>query len=337
MAVKNLSKPKSSSQRLKHFFFGDYTGTDIYFVLLLRVAGMIAIIAFLALCYVLGKEFIASIGNFGIEFIYGTTWQQNATGQGEIKLGAGGFIFGTIVTSLIALLLAAPLAIGAGIFVSEYAPRWLGNLIGFAVEMLVTIPSVVYGLWGYFVLSQVMRDDIQPFLQNTLGRLPVIGQLFQGQITGLGMMTGGIILAIMILPTILSISREIINQVPRLQKEGMLALGATKWEMVKLAILPYARLGIFGGMMLGFARAFGETMAVTMVIGNAPSGSISPGLFNQANTLASQIANQFQETSDPMLFSGIVGLGMILMIVATIFNILSRLMVRFTIRDNGRV
>lgn len=337
MAVKKLENPISpiAAKRnpiTKLFGGGDYTGSDWYFVMFLRIGGMVIIGAFLTLFFVLGREFLISVENFGLQFIYGTTWQQNPVGDRPVQLGAGAFIFGTVVTSIFALLLAAPLAIGAGIFVSEYAPRWLGNIIGFAVEMLVTIPSVVYGLWGYFVLSQLLRNDVQPFLQDTLGRLPVIGELFQGPMTGLGMMTAGIILAIMILPTILAISREIINQVPRLQKEGMLALGATKWEMVRHAILPYARLGIVGGMVLGFARAFGETMAVTMVIGNAPSGRISTGLFNQGNTLASQIANQFQETADPIMFSGIVGLGMILLIVATMFNILSRVMVRLTIR-----
>jgi phosphate transport system permease protein len=325
-----------SKNWLSRLLGGDYTGSDLVFVWLLRGAGLIVIAAFLVLVFVLGREFVKSVEMFGPSFVYGTTWQQNPSGESDVQLGAGGFIFGTVVTSVIALLLASPLAIGAGIFVSEYAPRWLGNIIGFTVEMLVTIPSVVYGLWGYFVLSQVLRDDIQPFLQNTLGRLPIIGELFQGPMTGLGMFTAGIILAIMILPTILAISREIIAQVPRLQKEGMLALGATKWEMVNKAILPYARLGIVGGMILGFARAFGETMAVTMVIGNAPSGRISLALFNQGNTLASQIANQFQETANPVLFSGIVGLGMILMIVATGFSILSRVLVWATIRGNVR-
>jgi phosphate transport system permease protein len=334
MAVKNIeSSSVNLLSGLKRMLARDYTGSDFYFVMVLRVAGLVVIGAFLLLCVVMGREFLTSIGNFGLEFIYGTTWQQNAVGDREMKLGAGAFIFGTVITSILALLLAAPLAIGAGIFVSEYAPRWLGNLIGFAVEMLVTIPSVVYGLWGYFVLSRVLRDTVQPFLRDTFNGWPILGDIFSGPIQGLGMMTAGIILAIMILPTILSISREIINQVPRLQKEGMLALGATKWEMVRHAILPYARLGIFGGMMLGFARAFGETMAVTMVIGNAPSGRITTGLFNQGNTLASQIANQFQETSDPTLFSAIVGLGMILLIVAAIFNILSRLLVSFALRD----
>lgn len=340
MAVKQTEMPVSPAATrrfsLDSLFGGGYTGSDLAFVWLLRVAGMVIIGAFCVLLVVLGREFIKSVELFGPSFVYGTTWQQNPSGQSDIQLGAGAFIFGTVVTAVLALLLAAPLAIGAGIFVSEYAPRWLGNIIGFCVEMLVTIPSVVYGLWGYFVLSILLRDNIQPFLQDTLGRLPIIGELFQGPMTGLGMMTAGIILAIMILPTILAISREIILQVPRLQKEGVLALGATKWEMIRTAILPYARLGLIGGMILGFARAFGETMAVTMVIGNAPSGRISTGLFNQGNTLASQIANQFQETANPVLFSGIVGLGMILLIVATGFNILSRVLVWATIRGNVR-
>lgn len=334
MAVQ--SAELESKRRSWNPFNEGYTGSDLIFVWILRLAGLTVIGAFFVLVFVLGREFIISVEMFGPSFVYGIVWQQNPSGLSDIELGAGAFIFGTVVTSIVALLLAAPFAIGAGIFVSEYAPRWLGNIIGFAVEMLVTIPSVVYGLWGYFVLSQFLRDHAQPFLQSTLGQLPIIGELFQGPMTGLGMLTAGIILSIMILPTIMAISREIIAQVPRLQKEGMLALGATKWEMVKSAILPYARLGIIGGMILGFARAFGETMAVTMVIGNAPSGRISAGLFNQGNTLASQIANQFQETANPVLFSGIVGLGMILLIVATGFNILSRVLVRLTIKGDVR-
>lgn len=334
MAV-SQETPTNIQQRIASTFREGNTGGDKVFVWALRAAGIVVIVAFLLLVTVLGREFLKSLENFGPSFVYGTTWQQNAFGDNEVQLGAGAFIFGTVVTSVIALLIASPLAIGAGIFVSEYAPRWLGNIIGFAVEMLVTIPSVVYGLWGYFVLSQFMRDHMQPFLQDTLGRLPGIGELFQGPMTGLGMLTAGIILAIMILPTILAVSREIIAQVPRLQKEGVLALGATRWEMVNMSIMPYARLGVIGAMILGFARAFGETMAVTMVIGNAPSGRISAGLFNQGNTLASQIANQFQETSDPTLFSGIVGLGMILLIVAVCFNLLSRFLVWSTVSRHG--
>jgi phosphate transport system permease protein len=263
-----------------------------------------------------------AIERYGFSFLISSDWDPVFE-----NFGAAPYIFGTIVTSVLALLLATPFALGAALFISEYTPRKLGSVLSFIIELLVAIPSVGFGLWGLFVLAPLMRSTVDPFLRNTIGPIPVIGELFKGPTIGQDLLTASVILAIMILPTILSISREIIQQVPRLQKEGMLALGATKWEMLRKAVLPYAWGGIIGAAMLGLARAIGETMAVTMVIGNS-STAISPSLFTPGYTIASAIANQFTEADTPTYFAAIVELGLVLLLVSSVFNILARLLVR---------
>lgn len=299
---------------------------DLIFSLILRLCALALVIVLGILVFTLARYSVKVFDHFGTSFFTGSTWRPNATRRYGIEFGARPYIYGTVVTSIIGLVLATPLAVGTAIFVSEYAPRWLGMPIAFVVELLVTIPSIAYGLWGLLVLVPFMRDKAQPFLQNHFGSWPVIGGLFQGTMYGQGLLTAGIILAIMILPTILSLSREIIAQVPRLQKEGVLALGATKWEMIQKSILPFAKGGIIGAMMMGLARAIGETMAVTMVIGNS-SSQITGSLFTPGYTLASAIANQFTDTNSDLHFSAVVGLGLVLLVVASIFNIISRLVV----------
>lgn len=299
---------------------------DRVFSTLVRICSILVIVLLAGLIVLLIIDSLESIGRFGFGFLTGSTWNPVETEINPVSFGAAPYIFGTVVTSIIALLLATPLALGSALFVSEYAPRWIGQPIAFIIELLVAIPSVAYGLWGLFVLVPVMRDTVDPLLQNTVGRVPIIGALFSGAGVGQDLLTGGVILAIMILPTILSISREIIAQVPRLQKEGMLAMGATKWEVLSKAILPYARGGIVGGAMLGLARAIGETMAVTMVIGNS-STKISPSLFTPGYTISSAIANQFTEADTSIYFSAVVELGLVLLVVASIFNIGARLLV----------
>lgn len=264
---------------------------------------------------------LPAIQKFGFSFLVSSDWDpvfQN--------FGAAPYIFGTIVTSALALLLSLPFAIGAALFISEYAPRTIGAILSFIIELLVAIPSVGFGLWGLFVLAPFMRSTVDPFLRNVIGPIPIIGELFKGPTIGQDLLTASVILAIMILPTILSIAREVIAQVPRLQKEGILALGATEWEMLRKAVLPYAWGGIAGAAMLGLARAIGETMAVTMVIGNS-STDISASLFTPGYTIASAIANQFTEADSPMYFSSIVELGLVLLLVSAAFNILARLLV----------
>lgn len=263
-----------------------------------------------------------AIARFGFSFLISSDWDPVFE-----EFGAAPYIFGTIVTSVLALILSVPFAVGGALFISEYAPRTLGAVLSFIIELLVAIPSVGFGLWGLFVLAPFMRSTVDPFLRNTIGPIPIIGELFKGPTIGQDLLTASVILAIMILPTILAISREIIAQVPRLQKEGMLALGATDWEMLRKAVLPYAVGGIVGASMLGLARAIGETMAVTMVIGNS-SQKISASLFTPGYTIASAIANQFNEADSTMYFSSIVELGLVLLLVSGAFNILARVLVR---------
>ncbi|MEO8394784.1 MAG: phosphate ABC transporter permease subunit PstC [Chloroflexota bacterium] len=288
-------------------------------VLIGAVAMIVLLVGIIVLLFMYSKP---AIERYGFSFLISSDWDPVFE-----NFGAAPYIFGTIVTSVLALILATPFAIGAALFISEYTPRKLGSVLSFIIELLVAIPSVGFGLWGLFVLAPFMRTTVDPFLRNTIGPIPIIGELFKGNTIGQDLLTASVILAIMILPTILSISREIINQVPRLQKEGMLALGATKWEMLQKAVLPYAWGGIIGAAMLGLARAIGETMAVTMVIGNS-STAITPSLFTPGYTIASAIANQFTEADTPTYFAAIVELGLVLLLVSSVFNILARLLVR---------
>ncbi len=259
---------------------------------------------------------------FGANYIVGSNWNPV-----EQIFGALPFIYGTVVTSLIALLLATPFAVGAALFLAEYAPDWLREPVGFTVELLAAIPSIIYGLWGLFILAPVMRSTVSPALRETVGQVPVVGALFSGTIIGRDLLTAGIILAIMILPTIMSISREIVRAVPDAQREGMLGLGATRFEVIRTAVLPYAGSGIIGAMILGLARALGETMAVTLVVGNSTT-QIRASLFTPGYTLASAIANQFNETDKPLYYASVVGLALILLLVSLVANLLARFLVR---------
>ena len=264
---------------------------------------------------------LPAIRRYGAAFLGDSTW--NPVGE---QFGAAAYAYGTVVTSLVALLLAAPIGIGCALFVAEYAPGWVRGPVSFVIELLAAIPSIIYGLWGFFVLAPVMRGAVEPFLKNTLGPLPIVGALFSGPIIGRDLLVAGVILAIMILPTVTAVSREVLRAVPDTQREGMLALGATKWETLRKAVLPYARSGIAGAAILGLARALGETMAVTMVIGNS-STRISASLFTPGYTMASAIANQFTEADKEIYFSAIVAVALVLLLVAALMNILARLLV----------
>jgi phosphate transport system permease protein len=250
------------------------------------------------------------------------------------KFGAAAYIYGTLVTSLIGLLIAAPIGVGAALFLAEYAPAWVRNPLSFVIELLAAIPSIIYGLWGFFILAPLMRSAVEPFLKNILGPIPVLQELVRGPAIGKDLLVGGVILAIMILPTITAVSREILLSVPGTQREGMLALGATKWETMVKAVLPYARSGIAGAAILGLARAFGETMAVTMVIGNS-STRITASLFTPGYTMASAIANQFNEADKEIYFSAIVLVALVLLVVAALVNSLARLLVWSVSRGPG--
>jgi phosphate transport system permease protein len=226
-----------------------------------------------------------------------------------------------VVSSLLALVIAVPLSLGVAISLSELVPSWARAPIGFVVELLAAIPSVVYGLWGIFVLVPWLRDNVEPILSSLLGFLP----LFKGIPNGYGMLAGAIILAIMIVPTIAAVSRDVLRAVPHTQREAALALGATRWEAIRVAVLPYARSGVVGGVLLGLGRALGETMAVTMVIGNKPA--ISASVFQPAATMASVIANEYAEATGDLHLAALSELGLLLFGVALLMNVLARLLV----------
>jgi len=280
-----------------------------------------SIVLLVGLAVLLIHDSLPSLSRYGPNFFVTTKWDPVFE-----EFGAAHYAYGTLVTSILALILATPVGIATALFVAEYAPRWLGDPIGFVIELLAVIPSVIFGLWAFFILTPIVRFTIEPALKAAIGPLPVIGGLFVGPTIGRDYFTAGVILAIMILPTIMSISREIFRAVPDTQREGMLALGATRWEMISNAVLPYARGGLAGAMGLGLARAMGETMAVTMVIGNS-SSAISASLLTPGYTMASAIANQFTEADKEIYFAAIVQVALMLLVVATIVNLLSRVLV----------
>lgn len=237
--------------------------------------------------------------------------------------GAAPALYGTLVSSFLALVIATPLALGVAIFLSEFSPIWLRQPVGFLVDLLAAIPSVVYGLWGIFVLNPLLREYVMPFLRDTLhlGATP----FFRGPAYGPSMLAAGLILAIMALPYISAVSREVLLAVPRSQREAALALGATRWEMIRDAVIPFAKSGIIGGIMLGLGRALGETMAVTMVIGNRLE--ISPSLFAPGYTMASLIANEFSEATNDLHLSALMAVGAVLFVITLIVNGVARWLV----------
>jgi phosphate transport system permease protein len=283
-------------------------------LILLTAISVLAIVALVA--YELVDKSRLSLHQFGIHFFYGHDWDPV-----NDSFGAMPFIYGTLVSSALALLLAVPLSIGVAVYITEMCPQGLRSIISFLVELLAAIPSVIYGLWGIFVLAPLLRDYLQPFLAKTLGWTG----FFTGPIYGLGMLAAGIILAIMVVPVIASITREVMTAVPQNQREAVLALGATRWEMIRMGVLRNARIGIVGGVILGLGRALGETMAVTMVIGNRPE--IAKSLFAPGYTMASVIANEFTEATGDMYVSALVEIGLALFLVTLIVNALARLLV----------
>jgi len=245
--------------------------------------------------------------------------------------GALPFIYGTLVTSVVALVLALPVSVGLALFLTEMAPPSLKSIISFPISLLAGIPSVVYGLWGLFVLVPILRKVVEPALAKAFGFLP----LFQGPPIGLGYLAAGVVLAIMILPTITSIAIEVLQTVPGALREAALALGATRWEAIRVSVLPYARAGIVGATMLGLGRALGETMAVTMVIGNSPT--IRASLFAPGYSLPAVIANEFAEASGDLHTGALAALGLLLFAVTVLLNVAARMLVRMSRRGPARV
>jgi len=298
---------------------------DAIFRLLMLAMGLFVVSIVLAMVIALASDSMMSVRQFGFGFLTGRQWNPV---KGEY--GALPFIYGTVVSSLIALLISVPFSLGIAVFLVEQAPHYIARPVGFLVELLAAIPSVVYGLWGIFVLAPFLRVYVEPILARWLGWLP----LFQGTITGIGLLTGGIILAIMVTPIISAIVRDVLAAVPGSQREAALALGATKWEMIRVVLVNGAP-GIAGAVILGLGRALGETMAVTMVIGNRPEISLS--LFDPSYTIASAIANEFTEATEQLYLSALVELGLILFLVTFIVNGVARLLVWNVTRKTGGV
>lgn len=261
---------------------------------------------------------------FGWGFLVGRTWNPLFE-----RLGALPFIYGTVVTSLIALLIAVPLGLGAAIFLAELAPPRISSGLAFLIDLLAAVPSVIYGLLGIFILVPFMRTVVDPALETAFGFLPI----FKGPIYGVGLLAGGLILAIMVVPFIVSVSREVLLAVPRDQREAALALGATRWEATWQVVVPYARTGIFGSIFLALARALGETMAVTMVIGNDPK--IRASLFAPGYSIAAVIANEFVEATTRTYISALVELGLVLFCLTIVLNALAQLLILATSHSGG--
>jgi len=298
---------------------------DAVFRAMMFGAALLVLIIVGSMILALASHSTLSIREFGFGFLTSREWNP-IKGQ----FGALAFIYGTVASSLIALLISVPLSLGIAVFLVEQAPPFLSRPITFVVELLAAIPSVVYGVWGIFVLAPFLRVHVEPPLARWFGWLP----FFQGTITGIGLLTGGVILAIMVTPIISAVVRDVLSAVPNTQREAALALGATKWETT-LVVLGNGAPGIAGAVILGLGRAIGETMAVTMVIGNRPE--ISASLFQPSYTLASVIANEFTEATADIYLSSLVELGLILFLVTFVVNAIARLLVWRVTRQTAGV
>lgn len=308
------------SGRNRRWWHALQTGDEVaHFVTLLFATSILLLTAFLV--WELWSQSAESRAKFGFHFLTTSNWDPVAGDFGALP-----FVFGTVVTSLLALLISVPLGVGAAIFLAELAPPRVSSTCTFLVELLAAIPSVIYGLLALFTIVPLLRTYGEPFLKETLGFLP----FFQGPSMGVGYLAAGVILAVMTFPFIIAISREALMEVPRDQREAALALGATRWESTFQVVVPYARLGILGSIFLGLARALGETMAVTMVIGNNPA--INASLFAPGYTIAAVVANEFAEAGSSLHTSALIEMALVLFLVTIVVNALARLLVIATSR-----
>jgi phosphate transport system permease protein len=270
-----------------------------------------------------------TLEKYGFSFLWSADWDPV-----QQRFGALVPIYGTLITSLIAMLIGIPVSFGIALFLTELSPNWLKRPLGTAIELLAAIPSIIYGMWGLFVFAPLFQTHIQPVLIATFGNIPVIGALFQGPPIGIGMMTAGLILSIMVIPFIAAVMRDVFELVPPMLKESAYGLGASTWEVVWKVVLPYTKVGVVGGIMLGLGRALGETMAVTFVIGNAHRLAVS--LMAPGNSIASALANEFAEAVGDLYFSALIELGLILFLITTIVLALSKMMLMRLARQEGR-
>jgi len=271
-----------------------------------------------------------ALQKFGLGFLVSDDWNPVTE-----QFGAAVAIFGTLVTSVIALIIAVPVSFGIAVFITELAPNWLKRPLGTAIELLAAIPSIIYGMWGLFVFVPVFSEYVQPWMTEHIGAIPILGALVDGPPMGIGMFTAGLILAIMILPFITAVMRDVFEIVPSVLKESAYGLGATTWEVVRGVVLPYTKVGVVGGIMLGLGRALGETMAVTFVIGNAHR--ISSSLFMPGNTISSTLANEFTEAVGETYTASLISLGLVLFLITFVVLALAKiLLIKLAAREGRR-
>ena len=295
------------------------TSLDSSFRLITWVAAVLTLSVVIGVLITLVIGAFPALQKFGLGFVTSSAWNPVTE-----EFGAVPAIFGTLVTSFIALLFAVPLSFGIALYINEVAPAWLQRPVGIAIELLAAIPSIIYGMWGLFVFSPWFADQIQPWVSEHMSDWPILGPLFDGPPMGIGMFTAGLVLAIMITPFITTIMREVFTLVPTELRESARGLGATTWEIVWKIVLPYTRIGVIGGVILGLGRALGETMAVTFVIGNAHD--ISPSLFMPGSTISSTLANEFTEAVGDIYTASLYTLGLILFAITFVVLMLSRLL-----------
>lgn len=318
-------KSAGPSAGSRSFFRRIREGDEIARLITLIFAGMVVLIT-LVLVYELWMNSALPRQKFGLHFLVTRVWDPIMDEYGALP-----FVYGTLVTSAVALAIAVPLGIGAAIFLAELAPPRISDTLQFFIDLLAAVPSVIYGLLGFFIVVPMIRTVIYPALNRPFGFLP----LFKGPSYGVGFLAAGVVLALMIIPYIISVSREVLISVPRDQREAALALGSTRWESTWRVVVPFAKTGIFGSIFLALARAVGETMAVTMVIGNQPT--ISASLFSPGDSIASVIANQFSEATGDLYLQSLIELGLVLFLVTFILNGVARLLIVLTTQKGSRV
>src|SRR5438477_3582810 len=314
MNVREISASRTRAQALNRLRLAD----SVFRVLTRGAAiGVLVILGGVILSLFLGS--LPALQAFGLDFLIEERWNPVTE-----KFGALAPIYGTIVTSFIAMLIAVPVGLLIAVFLTELCPLWLRRPIGIGIELLAGIPSIIYGVWGLFVFAPFLQQTLQPFLIGTLGEVPLLSSLFAGPPYGIGVLTAGLILAIMVLPFITSISRDVFSAVPSVLKEAAYGIGCTTWEVVRHVVFPYARVGVIGGIMLGLGRALGETMAVTFVIGNAHR--ISASVLAPGTTISATIANEFTEAVGDLYTSALIALGLVLFLITFIVLAAARFM-----------
>jgi phosphate transport system permease protein len=316
------------SGRIGHRHAATARRQDALFRYTTRAFAALVLMLLLSIIAALGYAALPALTKFGPHFFVSNVWNPVTS-----EFGALAPIYGTLVTSAIALAIGVPVSFGIAVFLTEMCPAVLRRPLGTAVELLAAIPSIIYGMWGLFVFAPFFADHIQPMLARALGDVWLIGALFQGAPTGLGVLTAGIILAVMVIPFIASVMRDVFEIVPPVLKESAYGLGCTTWEVVRNVVLPYTRIGVVGGIMLGLGRALGETMAVTFVIGNAYR--IRASLFEPGNSIASALANEFNEAADPIHRGALIALGLVLFVLTLLVLAASRLLIARLARQEG--